>query len=148
MRKNKPFNFLSHSVEETQAFGASFAKELILGNVSGNIIAFFGDLATGKTTLIKGIVAGYTGCSLDEISSPTYSYLHIYGSLAKIYHFDLYRLPDSSEFLSMGFDEFFFKEGICLIEWAEKIEDILSSFSVIRVTLEHVGPESRRINIE
>lgn len=125
-------------------FGLKFGREM----TPGTILLFYGDLAAGKTTLIKGIVAGYTGSSIDEVSSPTYSYLHIYEEKKRAYHFDLYRLNGCDEFLSMGFDEFFYKNDVCLIEWAERIHPLLPLPNAMTITLEHISEDKRKISIE
>ena len=78
--------------------------------------------AAGKTTFIKGLIHAAAQIASSEVQSPTFNYLNIYEGRKTIYHFDLYRLRDRDEFLSMGFDEFFDAGGICCIEWSERIE--------------------------
>lgn len=110
----------------------------------GSVICFFGDLAAGKTTFIKGLVEGAAKIKSSEVQSPTFTYLHIYKGEKIIYHFDLYRLRDSDEFLSMGFDEYFDAGGICCIEWSERIAPIIPADS-IKMTFIHVGENERKI---
>ena len=112
-----------------------------------SVVAFFGELAAGKTTFIKGLVSGASQIDPSAIQSPTFTFLNIYEGQKTVYHFDLYRLRDIDEFLSMGFDEYFEAQGICCIEWAEKIAPYLP-LDCISVTLEHVEKESRLITIE
>lgn len=119
------------------AFGKQLAPQSIVG--------FFGDLGAGKTTFIKGLIAGILGSAEHEVNSPTFTYLNIYRGTTTVYHFDLYRLRDADEFLSMGFDEVF-GLGICCIEWAEKIESLLPP-EAIRVNMTHLGENSRQIDI-
>ncbi len=83
---------------------------------------------------------------MDDVCSPTFTYLNIYKGPIDIYHFDLYRLRDEDEFLSMGFDEFFTADGICCIEWSERIQSILPE-NCIKVYLTHAGGDKRRIKI-
>ncbi|NGX60601.1 MAG: tRNA threonylcarbamoyladenosine biosynthesis protein TsaE [Chlamydiae bacterium] len=112
------------------------------------LVAFFGELGAGKTTLIKGIVEGTTGISRENVSSPTFNYLNIYeGKKGVCYHFDLYRLQGVDEFLSLGFEEYFLSEGICLIEWSEKIVSLLPPKTHF-FTLEHAGVTSRILLME
>ena len=125
------------------SLAVSFGKTL----KKRSIVCFFGDLGAGKTTFIKGLVKGFAGINENLVSSPTYVYLNIYQGKEVVYHFDLYRLRDSDEFLSMGFDEMFFSDGICCIEWSERIENLLPP-SVIKVTLENRGITNRLIRIE
>lgn len=133
----------THSSEETQAAGADFAASL-RGN---DIVAFFGDLAAGKTTFLKGMISALTGCHPAEITSPTFNYLHIYEGKIPVYHFDLYRLTTAEQFTSAGFSEYLQAGGVCCLEWAEKIETKLPA-QAIRITLEHQGPNNRLIKIK
>lgn len=137
----------TQSAEETSQFGRKFARSL----GPGAILCFFGDLAAGKTTLIKGIVEELTGLSSDQVSSPTFTYLHIYpGPAIHVYHFDLYRLRDEEEFLAMGFEEILRAQGdakgVCCLEWSERITALLPP-DVIRITLSHLGENRRSIEV-
>ncbi|WP_068467451.1 tRNA (adenosine(37)-N6)-threonylcarbamoyltransferase complex ATPase subunit type 1 TsaE [Candidatus Protochlamydia phocaeensis] len=134
--------YFSHSAEETFLLGHAFGKQLPLHSV----ICFFGDLAAGKTTFIKGLVAGAGQLDPSIVQSPTFTYLNIYEGVKTIYHFDLYRLSDADEFLSMGFEEYFEANGICCIEWSERIAPILP-LHCIHVTLAHQGGDERMIII-
>lgn len=135
--------YISDSPEET----TKIAKELGSCLYSNTVIALFGDLGAGKTTFIKGLVMGACECDPGIVQSPTFTYLNIYPGKKTIYHFDLYRLHDIDQFLSMGFDEYFDANGICCIEWAERIAAFLPD-DVIKIRLEHIGEESRQITIE
>lgn len=131
------------SEAETRAFASEWGRQL----KKNSIICFFGDLGAGKTTFIKGLAEGAAGISSDQVNSPTFVYLNIYQGTSTIYHFDLYRLRDADEFLSMGFEEYLFAGGICCVEWSEKIEPLLP-LQTIRVHIEHQGEFKRRITIE
>lgn len=133
--------FFSGSAEETIRIGQQFGKTL----KDNAVICFFGDLAAGKTTFIKGIASGVANIHLDEVSSPTFVFLNIYAGIRSVFHFDLYRLKDSDEFLGMGFDEFF-DRGICCIEWSERIANMLPP-NHIKVELLVLGEEQREISI-
>lgn len=100
------------------------AKELALKLKPGDVLAFFGDLGSGKTTLIKYIVS-FLDYPKTQVTSPTFNYLNIYDAKLPLYHFDLYRFEGDKDFLQKGFDEYFDLEGVCLIEWAEKIPSLL-----------------------
>lgn len=105
--------------QATIDFAENFAKTL----KKGDIVVLSGELGSGKTKFVQGILKHY-GLE-NEISSPTFTIVNEYNSpKVNIYHFDVYRLADSDEFYAMGGDEYF-SNGICLIEWGEMIEDIL-----------------------
>ncbi len=129
---------ITSSSEETLQAGREFAATL----QGDETIAFFGELGSGKTTFLKGLISSLAGCSPDSVTSPTFTYLHIYGD---IYHFDLYRLSSADEFRKAGFSEYL-EQGICCIEWAERIADALP-IKTIRVTLKYKSQNQREIVI-
>lgn len=135
-------NLISKSAIETFEIGLNLGRTIS----APLVICFFGELAAGKTTLIKGIVAGAAQLDPSQVQSPTFSYLHLYEGEKKVYHFDLYRLRDIDEFLSMGFDEYLEKDGICCIEWSERIADYLP-FNCLKITLKHISEDERLITI-
>lgn len=130
----------SFSSEETLDFG----RELLLDLPHAAILAIRGDLGAGKTTLVKGIVAAATKEDSRTISSPTFTYLNIYHGSRTIYHFDLYRLKDEKEFLRLGFSDYLQAEGICCIEWPERIADLLPA-STFFIQLNHCSETEREI---
>ncbi len=134
--------YTSQSLEQTYSLGRRLGKSLPVNSV----VSLFGDLGAGKTQLVKGIVAGATGISEEQVGSPTFVYLNIYQGPKTIYHFDLYRLHDVDEFLSMGFDDYFAAGGICCIEWPERVSSIIPA-NAIRITLSTVGEEERIIKV-
>ncbi|MDP1880440.1 MAG: tRNA (adenosine(37)-N6)-threonylcarbamoyltransferase complex ATPase subunit type 1 TsaE [Parachlamydiaceae bacterium] len=135
--------YFSRSSQETFEIGRSLGKQLI----APCVICFFGELAAGKTTFIKGLVEGATNLSPSIVQSPTFTYLNIYDGKNKIFHFDLYRLRDIDEFLSMGFDEYFDADGICCIEWSERISDFLPD-DYIKICLTHAFEDERYITLQ
>jgi len=111
---------ISHSVEETAAFGRSIASTLRRGDV----LALCGELGAGKTHFVKGIAAGLDGS--DVVTSPTFTLIHEYtGGRLPLFHFDFYRLEDESEAIKIGLEEYLDGEGVCAIEWAEKFSALL-----------------------
>jgi len=111
--------FISQNEQDTINFAKEFASKLH----KGDIIVLSGELGSGKTKFVQGILE-YFGLS-DEISSPTFTIVNEYiKDNINIYHFDVYRLSDTDEFYAMGGDEYF-SNGICFIEWGEMIESIL-----------------------
>ncbi|MCR4851652.1 MAG: tRNA (adenosine(37)-N6)-threonylcarbamoyltransferase complex ATPase subunit type 1 TsaE [Lachnospiraceae bacterium] len=112
--------FDSETPEDTYEFGKKLAKEA----KPGQVYTLNGDLGAGKTVFAKGFAAGL-GIE-DTVSSPTFTILQVYDKgKYPLYHFDVYRIADSSEMDEIGFDEYVFSDGISLIEWADNIEDIL-----------------------
>jgi tRNA threonylcarbamoyladenosine biosynthesis protein TsaE len=134
---------VTESAHDTEACGRTLGGLC----VPGDIICLFGDLGTGKTTLIKGIASALAGIATEEVCSPTFSYLHIYPGRCPVYHFDLYRLRGIEDFLSMGFEDYFFMGGVCCIEWSERITPLLP-FTSLHVTLHYLGEERREITYE
>lgn len=111
--------YISKSEQDTIDFANNYAQNL----KAGDIIVLSGELGSGKTKFVQGILENFN--LQDEISSPTFTIVNEYNSdTVNIYHFDVYRLEDSDEFFAIGGEEYFSK-GICLIEWGELIEDIL-----------------------
>ena len=115
----------------------------------GDIICLEGDLGVGKTVFTKGFAAGL---NIEEnIDSPTFTIVREYteGRLP-LYHFDVYRIGDISEMDEIGYEDYFFGEGVCLIEWASKIEELIPE-SAIHITIEKDlsrGFEYRRVVVE
>ena len=112
-----------------------------------NVIAFFGAMGAGKTTLIREICA-LVG-SEDVVTSPTFALVNRYesGKGFPIYHFDFYRIERPEEAFDMGYEEYFYSDGLCLVEWSEKIEELLPD-DVMRVEIEVLSPTKRRIVID
>jgi tRNA threonylcarbamoyladenosine biosynthesis protein TsaE len=132
--------FITHSGEETIDLGRRLSSHLS----EGAILCFGGDLAAGKTTFIKGIIQARTKCDIREINSPTFTYLNIYDGANPVYHFDLYRLKDERDFLSMGFDDYFDARGICCIEWFDRITSILPRRALF-IEIDLIGGNQRKI---
>ena len=135
--------YISKSEQDTISFAKDYAKKLRIGD----IIILSGELGSGKTKFVQGILE-YFGLE-NEISSPTFTIVNEYNtSNLNIYHFDVYRLEDSDEFYAMGGDEYFSK-GICLIEWGEMIENILPKpYTKITFRKNENNPEFRALVIE
>lgn len=106
--------------EETRQFGLDLAEKL----KAGDVIALIGNLGTGKTALTRYVAEGL-GIH-ERISSPTFTIVKEYDSgRLPLYHFDVYRIADPEEMFNIGADEYFFGQGVCVIEWADMIEELL-----------------------
>jgi tRNA threonylcarbamoyladenosine biosynthesis protein TsaE len=111
--------FTSHSVEETIAFAREWAR----GLQPNEVIAARGDLGSGKTQFVKGLVAGCG--SGDAVTSPTFTLLHEYrGGRIPVFHFDFYRLEHRSEVERLGVDDYLDAGGITVVEWADRFPEI------------------------
>ena len=104
------------SEEETIRFAKEYAKTLR----AGDVVLLHGELGAGKTVFVKGIAQGL-GIE-EEITSPTYAYMNDYGGL---YHYDCYRLKSGAQAEALGLTDYFYADGICVIEWSENIADVL-----------------------
>lgn len=128
------------SVRETVELGAALARSLR----PGQVVALYGDLGSGKTVLTKGIGRAL-GIREDEISSPTFTLVHEHTSgTLPLYHFDAYRIESPEEFFDLGYEDYFFGEGISVVEWADRVESLLPD-DAVRVYLEHADDGRRRI---
>lgn len=127
--------YLSKSAKQTEDIAFEFAKTIKLGDV----IILEGDLGAGKTAFTKG-VARFFG--LDGVTSPTYAYLNIYGD--KIYHYDCYRLSCGEDAERLGLTDYFGGDNVCIIEWAENIEDALPS-QLKKVKIIKISENERKI---
>ena len=135
----------TNSAKETFELGKRLGEKA----VAGQIYTLNGDLGTGKTVFTQGVAAGL-GIK-EPVNSPTFTIVQVYeeGRLP-FYHFDVYRIGDIEEMEEIGYDDYFFGEGICLIEWAELIEEILPE-NRISITIQkdlEKGFDYRRIIIE
>jgi tRNA threonylcarbamoyladenosine biosynthesis protein TsaE len=131
---------VTRSSEETTAWGREFAKQL----AAPVLVLLTGDLGSGKTTLTKGIVAGLGAASEDEVTSPTFTLVHVYGKTAKVYHADLYRIESFHDFETLGLEDVFAKPAVVILEWSERFP-LQSPWPQVRIRLEHQGGDSRRI---
>ena len=127
------------STEETAALGARFAETL----VPGDVVCLLGDLGTGKTAFTKAVAAGL-GVT-EEITSPTFNIVNVYTSgRMPLYHFDVYRLSGAEELYATGAEEYFHGAGVCMIEWAELVEEAIPDHSLL-VEIEYGDDENERI---
>lgn len=133
----------SKSSEETIEIGKKIGSLL----KKGDILAMQGTLAAGKTTITKGI-AESLGVT-DVITSPTFCLISEYEGKMPLYHFDVYRLEGSEDFINLGAEDMIYGDGVSIIEWSEKIMDELpSSTIIIRLETDSSDNSSRKITIE
>ncbi|MGI6747877.1 MAG: tRNA (adenosine(37)-N6)-threonylcarbamoyltransferase complex ATPase subunit type 1 TsaE [Anaerovoracaceae bacterium] len=124
---------------DTKRFGIELAQKL----KPGDIVALIGDIGTGKTTLTKSIAEGL-GIT-EMITSPTFTIVQEYMSgRIPLYHFDVYRLNSEEEMYELGYEEYFFGKGVCVVEWADKILELIPQDSII-IRIEYGTNEEQRI---
>jgi tRNA threonylcarbamoyladenosine biosynthesis protein TsaE len=112
--------FISDSPATTQQIAAEFARDL----TPGSVVALVGPLGSGKTQFVKGIVDEIGAAA--AVTSPTFTLIHEYtGGRVPIYHFDFFRIEDRRSAERLGLDEYFFGDGICAVEWADKFRQLL-----------------------
>jgi tRNA threonylcarbamoyladenosine biosynthesis protein TsaE len=112
--------FISNSPTETEKFGREFARKI----KKGSVLALKGELGAGKTEFVKGIAAGLS--SKVPVTSPTFTLIHEYsGGRLPIYHFDFFRIEDRQSVERLGLEDYFFGDGVSVIEWADKFPDLI-----------------------
>ena len=135
--------YTSESVEQTEKIGQDLAQQL----VPGSVVALDGDLGAGKTQFTRGICRGL-GLDTDDVCSPTFTIVNEYvypQDKTPLFHFDTYRLEGEDDFIAAGLDEYFYRGGVCVIEWSSIIEGLLPK-NTIKVTITGNGT-SREISI-
>ncbi len=111
--------YISNSYEETQNIASAFALSLR----EGDVLCMYGDLGAGKTAFVQGLAIGL---GIDtHITSPTFTIVNEYSGTLPLYHFDVYRIADSDEMYEIGYEEYVYGNGVSVIEWPQRIEDIL-----------------------
>ncbi|MBR2424381.1 MAG: tRNA (adenosine(37)-N6)-threonylcarbamoyltransferase complex ATPase subunit type 1 TsaE [Tidjanibacter sp.] len=124
------------------------AAEEILAALDGrNVVALYGPMGAGKTTLVREICARLG--SEDTVTSPTFALINRYNSAEgdAIFHFDFYRIERQEEAFDMGYEEYFYSDGLCLVEWPEKVEELLPD-DVMKVTITPTSNTRRVITID
>lgn len=134
--------FVSKSYSDTLKIAGDFAQTL----KTGDIVLLDGDLGAGKTVFSKGIVSKLSDGKIIA-TSPTFVLVNVYDTLPKIYHFDLYRIEDESELDAIGAEEYFFGNGISLVEWPSRVFDYFPT-SAIKVYITKINDDERLIEIE
>src|SRR2546422_936738 len=132
-----------HSLAETEAFGQRLAAHLF----PGAVVALIGTLGAGKTHLVRAIAEGLDIPNSAVVNSPTFVLIQEYQARLPIYHFDAYRLQSEAEFFDLGAHEYFQSNGICLVEWADRVPGCLPA-DHLSVTLQVTGELSRRVTVE
>lgn len=117
MVENK--RYISESPDETKRIAA----EIAAGLEPGDVLCMYGDLGAGKTAFVQGLAKGLGIKS--HITSPTFTIVNEYSGRLPLYHFDVYRIADPDEMYEIGYDEYVYGDGVCVIEWPQLIDEIL-----------------------
>lgn len=136
-------DIVTHSYEETIQRGREIGAKL----KPPVLILLSGELGAGKTTLTKGIVSGAGAATEAEVTSPTFTLVHKYDRGVRVYHVDLYRIGDLHDLETLGLEDVFAERAIVIVEWSEKLA-LRTDWPVVRVHLDHVSEDVRRISID
>ncbi len=137
-----PGEIITHFAEPPIAWGREFGSRL----KPPALILLSGDLGSGKTTLTKGIVSALGAAREEDVTSPTFTLLHAYGEGQQVFHGDLYRIENFHDFETLGMEDLFTRPGIVILEWSERFP-LPSPWPQIRLRLEHLGGDARRITV-
>ncbi len=130
-------NVITKSEKETNKVAANFAKTC----KKGDVVLLFGDLGAGKTVFSKGFVSAF---SKSAVTSPTFTIINTYEGKIPVYHFDLYRIEDEGELDLIGIQDYLYGDGICLVEWPERAQNVFPKNSK-KVEIKKRGDNVREI---
>jgi tRNA threonylcarbamoyladenosine biosynthesis protein TsaE len=134
--------FVSQSSEETIAKGREIAAKLR----PPVLVLLSGDLGSGKTTLTKGIISGLGAAREEDVTSPTFTMVHVFHNHCKVYHVDLYRVETFHDLESLGLEDALGEQAVVIVEWAERFT-FRTDWSSVQIRIEHAGGDSRNIAI-
>ena len=133
---------VSRSAEETIATGREIASQLH----APVIVMLSGELGSGKTTLTKGIISGLGAAREEDVTSPTFTLVHVFHNHCKVYHVDLYRVEDFHGLESLALEDALSEKAIVIVEWSERFS-LRTDWPRVEIRLDHTGEGSRRIRI-
>ncbi len=126
---------------ETKSLGEKIGKKL----QGGEVIALIGELGAGKTCLTQGLALGLGVNPREYVTSPSFTLVNEYQGRVPLYHIDLFRLKNSEEAEALGCEEYFYGEGVTVVEWADKAENLFPEEECLRIELTPLGEDQRRI---
>ncbi len=135
-------DMVSDSPERTLEIGREFGSSL----VKGDFVALTGDLGAGKTVFTKGVACGLGVANYKYVNSPTFVFLKEYHGKMPLYHFDLYRIKSEDDLETIGYEDYFYGQGVSVVEWAEKIPGLLPD-KRYSVEILYAGENKREIRI-
>ena len=134
---------VTHSSAETIQRGREISVQL----KPPILVLLSGELGAGKTTLTNGIASGLGAASEDEVTSPTFTLVHKYARGAPVYHVDLYRIGDFHDLETLGLEDVFAQKAVVIVEWPDKLT-LRTDWPIVRIRLEHITEDTRRISID
>lgn len=135
--------FITNSSEETIAKGREIAGRLR----PPVLVLLSGDLGSGKTTLSKGIISGLGAAREEDVTSPTFTLVHVFQNHCKVYHVDLYRVENFHDLESLGLEDALSEQAVVIIEWSERFT-FRTDWPRVVIHLEHHGGDARHISLE
>lgn len=133
---------VSHSAEETVELGRELARRLR----PPVLVLLSGELGSGKTTLTKGIISGLGAAREEDVTSPTFTLVHVFHNHTKVYHVDLYRVEEIHDIETLALEDALSEPAVVVIEWPERFS-LRTDWPKIRVQLEHLEGDTRRITV-
>jgi tRNA threonylcarbamoyladenosine biosynthesis protein TsaE len=133
---------VTHSAEETIALGRELARRL----TPPVLVLLSGELGSGKTTLTKGIISGLGAAREEDVTSPTFTMVHVFHNHSKVYHVDLYRVEDFRDLETLALEDALAEPGVVVVEWPERFS-LRTDWPRISVQLEHLEGDTRRITV-
>ena len=130
---------ISHSVSETEDLGYRLGRQLS----GGTVVAYRGGLGMGKTAFTRGLARGLD-CQ-DRVTSPTFTIVNEYQGRLPLFHFDMYRLPDSDALFDIGWEDYLDRGGVCAVEWSENVADALPENTVFVTIARHEAHDDWRV---
>jgi len=134
---------LSNSAEDTLRLGEILGRCL----APGDVVALVGELGSGKTCITQGIARGLGVSPNDPVTSPTFTLINEYPGDVTLYHLDIYRLSGPVDLEDLGYEEYFYGDGVVVVEWAEKIESLLPRDKSHWIRLRYVDENTREIRL-
>lgn len=136
--------FITDNTEETEKLGRRLAEKIDSLGLSRAYIALRGEMGVGKTAFVRGLASQF---GISNVKSPTYTVVNEYRGKKNVYHFDMYRIESEDDLYSIGFDEYVDKDGICISEWSENIEDFIPE-NAIFVSIKRSSENEAKREIE
>lgn len=132
---------VSHSQEQTEGFAAKLAASF----VAGDVLILVGPLGAGKTAFVRGLASGME-LDTDSVNSPSYTFINEYRGATPLYHFDLYRMQNTTELTEIGWDDYLGRNGVVVVEWGERAQNLLPA-RYYRLTFNILAENEREIEV-
>lgn len=138
MAANESYVIVTHSTGETKALARDLASALI----AGDVISLTGDLGAGKTVFVQGLAEGL-GIK-ERVTSPTFTIIKEYAGRIPMFHMDVYRLSSPAELVDLGYEEYFFGEGVSIVEWGDRVEALFPP-DYLEISIDRLAESDRKL---